>query len=85
MTTYPKSPKEMTRGMMYFPRMLDKIRLHAQAELREDYHNNSARPEQLMVFAAIFCASIIAISATARSKVALMKRSSRGALKKGGV
>jgi gluconokinase len=40
MTTYPKSPKEMTRGMIYFPRMLDKIRLHASGELHEDYHKN---------------------------------------------
>jgi hypothetical protein len=40
MTTYPKSPREMTSGMMYFPRMLDKIRLHAKAELHEDYQNN---------------------------------------------
>jgi len=40
MTTYPKSPKEMTRGMIYFPRMLDKIRLHAGGELHEDYHKN---------------------------------------------
>jgi hypothetical protein len=40
MTTYPKSPKDMTRGMMYFPRMLDKIRMYAQGELHEDYHEN---------------------------------------------
>ena len=40
MITYPKSPKEMTRGMMYFPRMLDKIRRHARGELHEDYHKN---------------------------------------------
>ena len=40
MSTYPKSPKEMTKGMMYFPRMLDKIRLHARGELHEDYHKN---------------------------------------------
>ena len=26
--------------MMYFPRMLDKIRLHARGELGEDYHIN---------------------------------------------
>jgi len=44
MPTYPKSPKEMTSGMMYFPRMLDKIRLHAQAELHEDYHKNLGAP-----------------------------------------
>jgi len=40
MTTYPKSPKDVTRGMMYFPRMLDKIRMYAQGELHENYHEN---------------------------------------------
>jgi hypothetical protein len=30
----------MTNGMMWFPRMLDKIRLHARGELGEDYHAN---------------------------------------------
>ena len=30
----------MTNGMMYFPRMLDKIRLHARGELGDDYHAN---------------------------------------------
>lgn len=30
----------MTNGMLYFPRMLDKIRLHARGELPEDYHDN---------------------------------------------
>ena len=40
MSSYPRSPKEMTRGMMYFPRMLDKIRLHARGELGEDYLPN---------------------------------------------
>jgi len=40
MRTYPKSPKEMTRGIIYFPRMLDKIRLHARGELHQDYHKN---------------------------------------------
>jgi hypothetical protein len=37
---FPKSPKEMTRGMLYFPRMLDKIRLHLNGELHEDYQEN---------------------------------------------
>src|ERR1700736_3693844 len=44
-TTYPKSPKEMTKGMMYFPRMLDKIRLHAKNELHEDYQPNFGTPQ----------------------------------------
>jgi gluconokinase len=45
MTTYPKSPKEMTKGMMYFPRMLDKIRLHDRGELPEDYHSSLGGPK----------------------------------------
>ena len=44
MSTYPKSPREMTRGMAYFPRMLDKIRLHARGELGSDYHDNLGAP-----------------------------------------
>ncbi len=40
MISYPKSPLETTKGMMYFPRMLDNIRLHAGGELHEDYHKN---------------------------------------------
>jgi uncharacterized protein DUF5069 len=43
--THPKSPKEMTKGMMYFPRMLDKIRLHGRGELHEDYHKNLGTPQ----------------------------------------
>ena len=30
----------MTNGMSYFPRMVEKIRLHARGELHEDYHEN---------------------------------------------
>jgi hypothetical protein len=45
----------MTNGMMYFPRMLDEIRLHARGELGPDYHTNLAAPELSMVPAATFC------------------------------
>ncbi len=45
MPTYPRSPKEMLRGMMYFPRLLDKIRLHARGELGGDYHPNLGNPK----------------------------------------
>ena len=44
MSAYPKNPKEMTKGMMYFPRMLDKIRLRTRGELHEDYHKNFGAP-----------------------------------------
>ena len=38
--TAPKSFHEKTGGMAYFPRMLDKIRLHARGGLRDDCHEN---------------------------------------------
>jgi hypothetical protein len=44
MTTFPKSPNEQTNGMMYFARMLDKIRLHTRGALHEDYHKNLGAP-----------------------------------------
>jgi hypothetical protein len=44
MSTYPKSPKEKAGGIVYFPRMLDKIRLHAKGELSEEYHKNMGIP-----------------------------------------
>ena len=40
MSTYPKSPREMAGGMMWFPRLTDKIRLCARGELPEAYHAN---------------------------------------------
>ena len=44
MSTYPKSPKEKAGGVVYFPRMLDKIRLHAKGELGAEYHKNMGIP-----------------------------------------
>lgn len=35
----------MTRGMMYFPRMLDKIRLQNRGELGPDYQENLGSPK----------------------------------------
>jgi Domain of unknown function (DUF5069) len=40
MQSTPKSGYEKAGGMVYFPRMLDKIRLHARGELRADFHAN---------------------------------------------
>lgn len=37
---YPVSPKEKIQGLVYFRRMVDKIRLHAAGELGEDYIPN---------------------------------------------
>jgi hypothetical protein len=35
-----RSPSEKIGGLFYFGRMLDKIRLHANGELPQDYHAN---------------------------------------------
>ena len=40
MTHVPLSPYQETLGLIYFARMLDKIRLHAKQELREDFQAN---------------------------------------------
>jgi gluconokinase len=45
MANYPKSPLDSVGGMMYFGRMLDKIRLHARGELPEEYHANMGIPQ----------------------------------------
>jgi hypothetical protein len=45
MNTKPKSPYEKTNGMMWFPRMLDKIRLHSQGGLHPDFHANLGSPK----------------------------------------
>ena len=37
---FPCSPKLETDGVLYFPRLCDKIRLHAAGELHPDYHAN---------------------------------------------
>ena len=35
-----RSPYETVNGFVYFPRMLDKIKLHAQGKLHADFINN---------------------------------------------
>jgi hypothetical protein len=40
MTSTPISAYQETLGMLYFARMLDKIRKHARGELRSDFHAN---------------------------------------------
>lgn len=40
MPTTPKSAYTETNGLIYFARMVDKIRLHAKGELREDFQAN---------------------------------------------
>lgn len=44
---YPKSPNIETRGLVYFARMCDKIRLHMQNQLPEAYQPNLGRAMDL--------------------------------------
>lgn len=36
----PISPREEIEGMLYFPRLCDKVRLHAEGKLENDYIEN---------------------------------------------
>ena len=38
MKRHPKSPYFKAGGLVYLPRMFDKMRLHLAGELPEDYH-----------------------------------------------
>ena len=40
MNSTPRSAYDLTGGLVYFARMLDKIRLHAAGGLRADFHEN---------------------------------------------
>jgi len=40
---FPRSPYDSVKGLVYFARMLDKIRLHAAGELPEVYHKHLGR------------------------------------------
>ena len=55
----------MTKGMIYFPRMLDKIRLHARRGLHEDYSKNFGAPQTLDSACCNFLRSIIGTCASA--------------------
>ena len=39
-TKMPRSPYDREGGLLYFPRMVDKLRLRHRGELPEDYHAN---------------------------------------------
>ncbi|MFZ4115832.1 MAG: DUF5069 domain-containing protein [Chthoniobacterales bacterium] len=43
----PRSPYDQLHGIVYIPRMLDKIRLHAARKLSEDYLPNLGNPEKM--------------------------------------
>lgn len=40
---YPRSPYDRQSGLLYFPRMLDKIRMLERGELAQDYHANMGK------------------------------------------
>lgn len=39
-SSFPRSPYDREGGLVYFPRMTDKIRRHQRGELPEDYQSN---------------------------------------------
>jgi hypothetical protein len=39
-TKFPRSPYDRAGGLVYFPRLVGKIRMHQAGELPDDYHAN---------------------------------------------
>lgn len=44
--SFPRTPYDQIHGVVYFARMLDKIRLHAAGKLPRDYIPNLGHPEK---------------------------------------
>lgn len=65
---------------MYFPRMLDKIRMHARGELTEDYHANLGSVSEQMALARISCEWITTSYASASSRAGVTRRFSIGVM-----
>ena len=70
--------------MMYFPRMLDKIRLHGRGELHEDYHENLGAPKTLDGACCNFLRINYAIFSSAFSRAEPTKKSLSGVFKTAG-
>lgn len=43
----PRSPRDQLGGLVYLPRLLDKIRLHLRGQLDEDYRENFGADDAL--------------------------------------
>ena len=74
-----RSTADETKGLRYFARTLDKIRLHAKGELDLEYHENSARVA--IGGCSNSCESNTMISAPAFSEAEPMKKFLSGVLK----
>jgi Domain of unknown function (DUF5069) len=44
---FPRTPYDQLHGLVYLPRLLDKIRLYAAQRLPEDYISNLGHPEKM--------------------------------------
>lgn len=60
-TKTPVSPRDSQHGLVYFPRMVDKIRLHAAGELAEDCIPNLGKgfDDRCCKFLEIDCAGLV--------------------------
>ena len=59
-TQFPRSGYDAIAGLVFFPRMLDKIRLHAAGELPEDYNLGGGHDARMCRFLHIDYAAVTA-------------------------
>ena len=59
-TQFPRSGYDAIAGLVFFPRMLDKIRLHAAGELPEDYNLGGGHDARMCRFLHIDSAAVTA-------------------------
>ena len=61
-TQFPRSGYDAIAGLVFFPRMLDKIRLHAAGELPEDYNLGGGHDARMCRFLHIDYAAVTALA-----------------------
>ena len=62
MNQIPRTPNDTVRGIVYLPRMFQKIRLHAQGVLHPDYHANLGKgfDDRACLFLQVAYADVVA-------------------------
>ncbi len=59
-TSFPKSGYDTVNGLVFFPRMLDKIRLHAAGRLPADYNLGKGSDARMCRFLAVNYTDVVA-------------------------
>jgi len=72
-TTFPKSGYESVGGLVFFGRMLDKIRLHAARQLPEDYNLGKGLDARMCRFLQVEYDAVTAKTLTEKDDAAVLE------------